>query len=147
MQFRVFCPFSKIKNVFSYFSFGCFTVSLPPKPRMLPFFIKVSFSINDHKMKKSTNHPHPSTLHPQKLTINLLLKNNRICKHMTNFKVSSPLRVDAADVWSLYESILKKSEWKDRRFEILNFSFLSITRFFYLSRKMLLWLGRCLLKV
>ena len=66
---------------------------------------------------------------------------------MTNFKASPPLRVDAANVWFLYKQILKNSEWKDRRIEILDLSFFSITRFSHLSHKMFLWLGRCVLKV
>ena len=129
MQFRVFCPFSKIKNVFSYFSFAFFTVSLAPKLKMLPFFIKVSFSINDHKMKKSTNQAHQPTLHPQKLTIDLLFKNNRTHDEFQGLILSPRGR---------RRCLVPLREWKDGRFEILNFSFLSTTRFFYLSRKMLL---------
>ena len=38
----------------------------------------------------------------QRQTIDLLFKNNRICKHKTNFKTPHhPLRVDFINVWFL----------------------------------------------
>ena len=44
--------------------------------------------------------PYPH--HPQKWTIDLLFKNNRIRKHVTNLKTPSPpFRVDIINVWSL----------------------------------------------
>ena len=35
--------------------------------------------------------PHPPTFHPQNWTIDLLFRNNRICKHVTNSKAFNPL--------------------------------------------------------
>ena len=44
--------------------------------------------------------PHPH--HPQKGTIDLLFKNNRICKHVANLKKKPlPFRVDVVNVCSL----------------------------------------------
>ena len=44
----------------------------------------------------------PFPHHPQKWTIDLLFQNNRICKHVTNFKTPlPPFHVDVINVWSL----------------------------------------------
>ena len=48
---------------------------------------------NDQFFNPPPSYPH----HPQKWTTDLLLKNNGICKHVTNF----PFRVDVINVWSL----------------------------------------------
>ena len=63
--------------------------------------------------------PPPTHPHPQKWTINLLFKNNRICKHVTcpppNFKTSPPpLPTDVIDAWTLIRSIFQKCERRDR---------------------------------
>ena len=43
----------------------------------------------------------PLPHYPQKWTIDLLFKNNRIRKHMTNFKTPPPtFRVDIVNIWS-----------------------------------------------
>ena len=49
------------------------------------------------------------TPYSQKLTKDILFKNNRICKQATNFKTSSPtFGVDVINVWSLIRKNLKK---------------------------------------
>ena len=49
------------------------------------------------------------TPYSQKLTKDILFKNNRIRKHATNFKTSSPpFCVDFINVWSLIENNFKK---------------------------------------
>ena len=51
----------------------------------------------------------------------LLFKNNRICKHVTNFKTSPPsLRMDVINVWSLIGKNFKKSECRDWRLQRLD---------------------------
>ena len=41
----------------------------------------------------------PPTPYPQKWTMDLLFKNNRICKHRTSYKI--PFREDVINVWFL----------------------------------------------
>ena len=54
----------------------------------------------------------PNPHHPQKLTIDLLFKNNRIRKHVTNFKTPpSPFRVDLINVWSLFGKLQGYWSW------------------------------------
>ena len=78
-----------------------------------------------------TDHPPRTNPHLQKLTIDLLFKNNRICKDVTNFKTSlTILCVDIIYVWSLI-----KGEWSDWRHQKLDILYLSVT-FFYLFYKM-----------
>ena len=51
----------------------------------------------------------PMHPHPQKKKIDLLFKNNRIYKHVTNFKTSPPLLpTDVINAWTLVRSIFKK---------------------------------------
>ena len=51
----------------------------------------------------SQSPPPPTPHHPQKVTIDLLCRNNIIHKHVTNFKTPSPRScVDVINVWSLY---------------------------------------------
>ena len=60
----------------------------------------------------STNHPHQPNHSPfTKMKINLLFKNNRICKDVKNCKTSPPhLRVDVINMWSLvWKNFLKTS--------------------------------------
>ena len=60
----------------------------------------------------STNHPDTPTPHPQKVAIDLLFKNNKICKPVTDFKTfPPPFPVDVINIRSLTGNIfLKKSE-------------------------------------
>ena len=60
----------------------------------------------------STNHPDTPTPHPQKVAIDLLFQNNKICKHVTDFKTfPPPFPVDVINIRSLTGNIfLKKSE-------------------------------------
>ena len=50
---------------------------------------------------KNDHYCEPYHLHPQKLKINLLFKNNRIRNHVSDFKTyPSSCRVDVINVWS-----------------------------------------------
>ena len=52
---------------------------------------------------------HVPNAHSQKWTIDMLFKNNRICKQATNFKASSPpFCVDVINVWSFIGKNVKK---------------------------------------
>ena len=69
--------------------------------------------------------PPPSYPHPQKWIIDLLFKNNRICKHTTSFKTSPPpLPADVINVWTLIRSIFKNVS------SGLNLLFVSVITFF-----------------
>ena len=65
----------------------------------------IFFTIRGHPFMTSTKMTNFLTLlphHPQKWTIDLLFKNNRIHKHVTNFKTPTPpFLVDVINVWSL----------------------------------------------
>ena len=57
-------------------------------------------------------------------------KNNRIPKHLTNFKFP-PFCVDVINVWSLIRNNFKKRKrWISERLQRLNLLFHSVTRFF-----------------
>ena len=111
---------------------GCSAITLAPELKVLLFY-QSSFNIKDHAIITSTNHPPPPLVHPhpQKWTIDLLFKNNRICKHVTNFKTSPPpLLTDVINVWTLLASIFKNCEWRDRILQSWNLLFFSVTTFF-----------------
>ena len=79
---------------------GCFTVTLTPKLKTL-FFYRSKFQYWRSYNYDATNHQttNPSILRLQKWTIDLLLKNNGIYNHVTDFKTSpSPVCVDATNV-------------------------------------------------
>ena len=71
--------------------------------------LQVSFSLKGssiydvHKNSQFFDSPpHPYPLHSQNWTIDLLFKNNRIRKHVTNFKTPPPpFRVGVRNLWSL----------------------------------------------
>ena len=64
-------------------------------------------------------------------SIDILFENNRICKHVTNFKTSPPpLLTDVINVWTLLASIFKNCEWRDRILQSWNLLFFSVTTFF-----------------
>ena len=79
---------------------GCFTVTLTPKLKTL-FFYRSKFQYWRSYNYDATNHQttNPSTLRLQKWTIDLLLKDNGIYNHVTDFKTSpSPVCVDFINV-------------------------------------------------
>ena len=136
----VLAPFLIIKNVLFKLLFifnvhilrsedDCFTITLTPKLKSL-FFYQLSFNASDHTIMTSTNHP------PRKWTVDLLFKNNRVSKHVTDFKNSPPpFRVDVINVRFLIRNrFLKK--WVERLETSKAKYFISFCNtFFYLSRK------------
>ena len=74
------------------------------------------------KMTNFLTLPYPH--HPQKWTIDLLFKNNRIRKHVTNFKtLPPPFRVDVINVWSpiSFEAKLKSRKLWSKKMHALTF--------------------------
>ena len=116
---------------------GCFTITPAPKLKVLLFYQNKDFLLRIIKFWRPEPIPQPPTPpthpHPIKWTINLLFKNNRICKHAIcpppNFKTSPP-PTNVIDAWSLIRSIFQKCERRDRILQSLNLLFLSATTFF-----------------
>ena len=77
------------------------------------FLIKASFNIKDHTTNYDVhNPPSPEPTHPhlQKWTVDLLFWNNKIYKHVANFKTSPPpLFIDIIN--GLLQEVFCKKKW------------------------------------
>ena len=89
-------------------------------------FYHVRFNISDQRTMTSTNYPHPP-----------MFRNNRICKHMTNFKTyPTPLRVDVINIWFLTgKNFSKKVSGGIGDFQVKYFISFCSTIFFICSTK------------
>ena len=84
---------------------------LAPKPFVPKIMADIFEYFSSCRMSLGVTHlwrPHeipnfvtPHLVHLRKWKIDLLFKNNRICKHMTNFKIFPTMCVDFINVWSL----------------------------------------------
>ena len=95
--------------------------------------------------QKMTNFLTPIPIpHLQNWTIDMLFKNNRICKHVTNFKTSwPPFCVDIINVWSLIENNFLNGKLRERLETSKVKSFISFCyMFFWFAPKNIIYMIR-----